>query len=187
MTVQSARRHVPGVFWDFGDIHMLQDVCYPIAQRLALGRWQGVLRFFRRHIPQPHGIADAQPNATIPPQIHFAGKLIKRNPRLRLPVAMTIEAIFLEHRLRLGYRIYGEQSAGKPNEEQDDDPESHGLQHVAHFQERLVHGEIVLVAPGEFLFVADHARKIGELCDIAAAALELHGLRAFLVRAACLI
>ena len=29
---------------------------------------------------------------------------------------MTIEAIFLEHRLRLGYRIYGEQSAGKPCE-----------------------------------------------------------------------
>ena len=114
MAVQPTRRHVPRVLRNLGDVHMLQRVCHPIAQRLALGCGQGVLRLFRRHIPQPHGIANAQPNATIPPQIHFAGKLIKRNPRLRLPVAMTIETIFLEHRLRLGNRIYGEQSAGKP-------------------------------------------------------------------------
>ena len=50
-----------------------------------------------------------------------------------------------------------------------------------------MHGEIVLVAPGEFLFAADHARQIRELRDIAAASVELHGLRAFPVRAARLI
>ena len=44
-----------------------------------------------------------------------------------------------------------------------------------------------MVAPGEFLFAADHTRQIRELRDIAPAALELHGLCAFLVRTARLI
>ena len=50
-----------------------------------------------------------------------------------------------------------------------------------------MHGEIVLVAPGEFLFAANHACQISELRDIAPPALELHGLCAFLVRTARLI